>query len=212
MSERSIHARPLVVIGAGGHGKVVADILLAAGEEVTGFLDDVKEPGTQIMGLAVLGSSTEWLSSHLGARVALGIGHNLARERAAAACVDAGAELVAAIHPTAVVSRSARIEQGVVVMALAVINADASIGRGAIINTACVIEHDCVIGPFAHVSPNAALAGACRLGARAHLGISAAMLPGTSIGDDTVVGGGAVVVKGLPAGAVAFGVPARVRT
>lgn len=205
-------AEPVVVLGAGGHGKVVADILLSAGFELSGFLDDGKQPGTIVMGVTVLGSSREWLASHRGGHVALGVGNNVARERAAAACVDAGAELVTAIHPSAVISRSATIEPGVVVMALAVVNAEAIIGRGAIINTASVIEHDCVIGAFAHVSPNAALAGACRIGARGHLGISASMLPGTSIGDDTVVGGGAVVVKSLPANAIAFGVPARVRT
>lgn len=201
----------LVVLGAGGHGKVVADILLSAGEPVAGFLDDSKPAGTMVMGLAVLGSTGEWLASRPGARVALGIGDNAARERAAVACADAGAELVTAIHPSAVVSRSARIEPGVVVMALAVVNADASVGRGTILNTGCIVEHDCVVGSFAHVSPNAALAGTCRLGARAHLGIGAAMLPGTSIGDDTVIGGGAVVVTSLPARVVAFGVPARVR-
>lgn len=201
--------RPLVVVGAGGHGKVVADILLAAGETVDGFLDDdERATGTTVLGLPVLGTRN-WLRD--GVRVALGVGNNATRERVARACVDAGAELVTAIHPRAVVARSARLEEGVVVMALAVINPDAVIRRGAIINTASVIEHDCEIGEFAHVSPNAALAGACKVGARAQLGIGASMLPGTTIGDDTIVGGGSVVTKQLPAGIVAMGAPARVR-
>jgi sugar O-acyltransferase (sialic acid O-acetyltransferase NeuD family) len=206
-----VTTRPLVVVGAGGHGKVVADILLAAGETVTGFLDDdERASGTRVLGLPVLGTRT-WLASSPGARVALGVGSNTARARVAAACIDAGAELVTAKHPRAVIAPSARIEEGAVVMALVVINADAVIRRGAIINTAAVIEHDCEVGAFAHVSPNAALAGACKVGARAHVGIGAVMLPRTSVGDDTIVGGGAVVTSSLPASVVAIGTPARIR-
>jgi sugar O-acyltransferase (sialic acid O-acetyltransferase NeuD family) len=202
-------APPLVVFGAGGHGKVVADILLAGGEPVLGFVDDGAPMGSIVLGLPVLGPLA-WLEEHR-ARVALGIGVNALRARIAAACLDRGATLVTAIHPRAVVSPSAEVGEGAVVMALAVINPSATIERGAIVNTAAVIEHDCVIGAFAHVSPGAALGGACRIGASSHLGIGATMLPGTSIGDGTVVGGGAVVTRSLGANVVAIGVPARVR-
>ncbi len=201
---------PLVVVGAGGHGKVVADILLAAGERVTGFLDDdARATGTRVLDLPVLGTR-EWLASAPGARVALGVGNNSTRERVARACLDAGAVLVTAVHPRAVVSASARLEDGVVVMALCVLNPDAIVRQGAILNTAAVIEHDCEIGAFAHVSPKAALAGACKVGARAHIGIGATLLPGMTVGDDAVVGGGAVVTKHVPAGVVVVGAPARI--
>lgn len=198
---------PLVVFGAGGHGKVVADILLASALPVAGFVDHRREVGATVFGLPVLGGPS-WLSENR-ARVALGIGDNRSRAKIVEECEAAHAVLVSAIHPRAVVSPSARVDAGAVVMALAVINADAVVERGAIVNTAAVVEHDCVVGAFAHVSPNAAMAGGCRLGAFAQLGIGASMLPGTSVGEGTVVGGGALVAVDLPGHQVARGVPAR---
>lgn len=200
--------QPLVVIGAGGHGKVVADILLASGLTVDGFLDDGRPVGESVLGLPVLGP-LDWLREH-PASVALGVGHNDARARVAEQARQYGAELVTAVHPRAVVSPFSVLDEGVVVMALAVVQPHASVGRGAILNTACVVEHDCRVGAFAHVSPNAAMAGGCQLGDRAHLGIGAAMLPGTSVGFGSIVGGGAVVCRSIPEGVVAVGVPARV--
>lgn len=200
---------PLVIIGAGGHGKVVADIFLARGERVTGFLDDTKPSGAKVLGLPILGTLA-WLDTNV-ARVALGVGDNATRARIADSCVAAGAELVAAVHPRAVVAPSARVEAGAVIMALAVANADAIIERGAIVNTGAIVEHDCVVGRFAHVSPGAVMGGGCRVGAFAHLGIGGAMLPGTSIGDSSIVGGGALVAKDIPTRIVATGVPARAR-
>lgn len=199
----------LVVFGAGGHGKVVADILLCAGRAVAGFVDDTRPLGEFVLGLPVLGG-VDWLKAHPH-RVALGVGDNRARQRIALAVVGHGSHLETAIHPRATISRSAFVGAGAVVMANAVVNPDARIERGAIVNTGAIIEHDCLVGAFAHVSPGAALAGACRVGELAHLGVGAAMLPQTSIGDGTVVGGGAVVARDLPSGVVATGVPARVR-
>ncbi|AKV01163.1 4-amino-6-deoxy-N-Acetyl-D-hexosaminyl-(Lipid carrier) acetyltrasferase [Labilithrix luteola] len=199
---------PLVVLGAGGHGKVVADIVLATGATILGFLDDRVAPGSRILGLPVLGP-LEWLTTN-PARVALGVGDNLARARAADVIQAAGASLATAIHPRAVVSPFARIEEGTVVMALAVVNPDAIVQRGAILNTASVVEHDCRVGAFAHISPNGALAGGCHVGAQVHLGIGASMLPGTRVGDRSIIGGGALVARNLPPDVVASGVPARV--
>lgn len=199
---------PIVVFGAGGHGKVVADLLLAQEAPLAGFLDDARPPGTLVLGLPVLGTAA-WLREHPGARVALGIGDNAARADVAAACKEAGAELVIAVHPRAVVAGSARIGEGSVVMALAVINPDANIERGAILNTGCIVEHDCEIGEFAHVSPNAVMGGGCRIGALAHVGIGATMLPGTTVGERAIVGGGAVVSRDVARGDIVKGVPAR---
>lgn len=197
----------IVVYGAGGHGKVVADILLARGDDVVGFVDDGVPDGSTVLGLPVLGGA-EWLRSASKIGVALGVGSNAGRQRIAAALKH---PVITAVHPSAVIARSARIGDGAIVMANAAVNADAVVGAGAIVNTGAVIEHDCVLGDYAHVSPNAALGGAARLGKRSHLGLGAVILPGIAVGDDTVVGAGAVVARALGDGVVAMGVPARVK-
>jgi sugar O-acyltransferase (sialic acid O-acetyltransferase NeuD family) len=199
----------LVVLGAGGHGKVVADILLALGEPVAGFVDDGRPIGSNVLDLPVLGP-LEWLATR-ACRVELGIGDNPTRAWLARRCLELGCEIVVAIHPRAVVAGSARVERGAVVMAGAIVNPSAVIGQGAIVNTGAVIEHDCVLGEFSHVSPNAALGGGCVVGELAHVGIGATMLPLTSVGARTIVGGGALVACDLPEGVIAVGVPARVR-
>jgi len=203
-------ALPVVVYGAGGHAKVVCDVLLCAGRVVLGLIDDdVKRHGTTVLGLPVLGASS-WLDPAKHA-VALAIGDNAVRGKVYEACVARGLAIVTAVHPRAVVARSATLGAGTVVMALAVVNPDAVVGRGVIVNSAAVVEHDVLVGDFAHLSPNAAMGGAARLGARAHLGIGASVLPGVTVGDDAIVGGGAVVARDVPSSVVAYGVPARAR-
>lgn len=198
----------IVVVGAGGHGIVVADALLECGEHVLGFLDDHLPAATRSLDLPVLGPIT-WLQNH-DARVALGIGTNEHRARAAKLCRDFGRELVAVVHPRASVAKSAVISDGAVVLALAVVNANAQIETGAIINSGAVIEHDCSVGEFAHVSPNATMSGNCHVAALAQLGAGAVMIPGTRVGRNSLVGAGAAVTCDLPPDVVAVGVPARV--
>ncbi len=199
---------PIVVLGAGGHGKVVADILLAAKRRVVGFLDAKTPAGTLVLGLPVLGDD-DWLADNRGA-VALGIGDNATRERVALRLVERGVSLVTAIHPSAVVAVSARVADGVVIAALAAVNPEATVHRGVIVNTGAVVEHDCSVGAFAHLATNATTGGGCTIGRMALLGSGATMLPGRSIGDSTVIGSGSVVTRNILDGAVARGIPARV--
>ncbi len=200
----------LVVFGAGGHSRVVADLAICAGFEVLGFVDESMPLGQLILGRAVLGKAS-WLKGR-GQElvVALGIGDNRTRAASFQACQDAGVACPPLIHPRASVSASATIGEGTVVMAGAVVNAEAALGRGVIVNSGAVVEHECPVGDFAHLSPNATLGGRARLEAYVHLGLCACVLPGCVVGEGTVVGAGAVVHRSLPAGVTAVGVPAKV--
>lgn len=198
----------LVVVGAGGHGKVVCDVLLSMGLVVDGFVDDGKPIGERVLGLPVLGN-TAWLDDN-PASIALGIGDNVRRRLLAERFVKTGSALVTGIHASATIAPSATVGPGAIVMARAVVNPDARIEDGAIINTAAVVEHDCFIGSYAHLSPSSALGGAVTIGAEAHVGLGAVVLPGMTVGAGSVVGAGAVVNKTVPERVVVRGVPARV--
>ncbi len=202
----------VLVFGASGHGKVVADIVLAAGNELLGFADDnLERQASGLWGLPVLGWDAAEKCQWNGGRpaVALGIGDNRARERVFERVLGSGFKLMAAVHPSAVVASRSRIGAGAVVMALATVNPDADVGDGAILNTGCVVEHDCRIGKFAHLSPNVALGGGVRVGDRVHLGLGAVVLPLVQIGADARVGAGGVVVRDVEGGSTVVGVPAR---
>lgn len=203
---------PLLVLGAGGHGKVVADAARSAGWTLAGFLDDAPHlDGTEIWGLGVfaLARLRKDQSGLLSAAVALGVGDNAARERAHARLLAEGFRVVSVVHATAAVSPSAVLGEGTVVMANASINPDARLGRGCIVNTGAVVEHDCRLGDFVHLSPNAALGGTVTIGARTHLGLGSVVLPGTSIGRDVRVGAGAAVIRDAGDSLTLVGVPAR---
>jgi sugar O-acyltransferase (sialic acid O-acetyltransferase NeuD family) len=145
-----------------------------------------------------------------GIGVALGIGDNRARQKVADLCRRSGFAIVTAVHPSAVLSPSARIGVGTVVMPLAVVNADARLGSGVIINTGAVIEHDCVVDDYSHIAPNAVLGGRACVGAFSLLGLGAVVCPGGNVGPRSIIGAGAVVARDIPDDAVAMGVPARV--
>jgi sugar O-acyltransferase (sialic acid O-acetyltransferase NeuD family) len=202
----------LLIWGASGHGKVVAEVARSSGFTILGFLDDDSTRwGATWQGAVVLGGAA-WLRSQThAAAVVIAIGDNRKRERVQRDVERLGVELPSPCHPAAVVSSTCRVGPGTVVCPLAVINPDAEVGRGVIINTGAVIEHDCRVADFAHVSPNATLGGGVHIGLRTHVGLGASVLPGIHIGDDAVVGAGAVVTRPVDRGAVVLGVPARSR-
>jgi len=207
-----ISTRKLVIFGASGHGKVVADIGQSVGFSSILFVDDSRsKAGSAFYGHSVM-SWEQFLDRHLACSemvVALGIGDNRNRERCFNRVIAAGFELVTLIHSSAVVAPSARLGLGTVVMATAVVNADARVGDGAILNTGSVVEHDNRIGRFVHLSPKVALGGDAHVGDRTHLGLGAVVLPGRRVGTDARVGAGAAVIRPVPDGLTVAGVPAR---
>ncbi|MCE9589556.1 MAG: NeuD/PglB/VioB family sugar acetyltransferase [Planctomycetes bacterium] len=199
---------PLVIYGAGGHGRVVADAARAQGWRVVGFLDDLAPAGTAVGESNVL-SATQVRDAR--AAVIVGIGDNKTRERIQLRLVSEGWRVITVIHPTAWISPSVAPGSGAFVGAGAIVQAGAAIGEGAIVNTRAVIEHHCVVGEFAHVAPGAALGGAATIGRGTLVGMQAAVLPIVRVGAGATVGAGAVVTKDVGAGITVVGVPARVR-
>lgn len=199
-----------VVYGAGGHGKVIAEALAVSGQKIEGFIDD-KVSGCSVLDLPVY-TAADWLRSHPGASVALGIGDNAARELAAVRIQEAGCTILTVAHPSAVIARSARIKEGAAIMPTAVLNPDCEIGEGAIINTGAIVEHDARVGRFSHLSPNSTVGGGAQIGAYVHIGIGASVLPLKRVGARCVIGAGSVVISDIPEEQTAYGIPAKVHS
>lgn len=203
--------KKLAVLGASGHGKVVADTAQCCGWDLVEFFDDAWPARTNNGSWSVVGDSAAMLArfqDYDGVIVA--IGNNAVRCMKLVALIDAAAPVVSLIHPMAFVSRYASIGPGSVVFAAAVVNADAKIGFGAILNTGCSVDHDCLLGEAIHISPGARLAGAVSVGDQSWIGIGASVKQLVSIGREVVVGSGASVVSDVPGGVVVVGVPAKV--
>ena len=206
----------VVIIGAGGHGKVVLDILRAASNSKIrpiGFLDaDQSLFGTRIHDLPVLGPihHISKLKSQRVSGALVAIGDNRARLSYAKYLSDEGIELISAIHPRAMVSPTARIGRNVVICAGSIVCTDAQIADSVILNTACVVDHECEVGQGAHICPSAALAGRVSIGAGAFVGLGAKVIQCRTVGEYATIGAGAVVIDDIPDNSTAVGVPARI--
>lgn len=202
----------VLLFGAGGHAKVVAEMARALGLQVVGFLDDDEaRDGSPFFGAAVIGWSRFAADGRdfAGVPVALAVGDNAARARAFDRVRGVARLSAALVHPSAWVSPTAVLGAGTVVSAAAVVNADAVVGLGVIVNTGAVVEHDVRVGDFAHLCPNSAVCGGGRIGDRALIGTGASVLPGRTVGAEARVGAGGVVATDVAGGATVVGVPAR---
>jgi len=201
----------VVLFGAGGHGKVAMDCCrsiypsadIVVGDDGAGIQD------TEFCGCRVIGGRATVTADFRGWSCHVAIGANRMRGALFELFRLAGLVPLTLTHQSAIVSASAEIGAGTLVMPRVVVNAGALIGEDCILNTGAIIEHDCVIGDHVHISPGAVLGGGVRVGSYAHVGLGAVILPGAVIGEDAVVGAGAVVLKRVEAGAKVVGVPAR---
>lgn len=208
---------PVVGLGAGGHAKVMIDILRLAGDfEILGLLDaELSLVGTCVNDVPVLGND-EMLPELIdrGVRHAFiavaSTGASPVRRRLFELARSSGFRLVSAVHPSAVVAPSAVLGEGVVIAAGAIVNACARLGLNVIVNTGAVVEHDCLLGDHVHVATAAALAGAVVVGDETHIGVGARIRQCCRIGSRVTVGAGAVVVRDIVDDVVVAGVPARV--
>jgi sugar O-acyltransferase (sialic acid O-acetyltransferase NeuD family) len=200
----------LVVIGAGGHAKVVVATLQAAGLEISEIVDDNPELwGKRLFGIPVTGPVSSLVHGASNAKECRGIiavGDNEVRRRLAR---TRNLDWITVVHPSATVHDSVVLGRGSIVCAGAVIQPDAVIGAHVIVNTSASIDHDARIGDFSHIAPAACLAGGAAIGDRVLISMGARILPGIAVGQDAVVGAGAVVVRDVRPGSLAIGVPAR---
>jgi UDP-N-acetylbacillosamine N-acetyltransferase len=198
--------KKIAIYGASGHGKVVADVAMACGYEIAFFVDDDASK-LEFYGHKVYRFGA--VQNMVNISFALGLGSNHARAEKFFMLKKFGFGVTLLVHPTAIISPTASLQEGAVVMPSVVINANANIEQGVILNSSCVIEHDCIIREFAHISPLVGLAGGVNVGKLAHVGIGAKVIQGIKIGADSIVGAGAIVVGDIGEKVLAVGVPAK---
>jgi sugar O-acyltransferase (sialic acid O-acetyltransferase NeuD family) len=213
-SESDCTRASVLIVGAGGQGRIVADILLS-GQKTSaltpiGFVDDREERNGAVLGLPILGT-VEQIRSIPHDAIVVAIGDNHLRQRITLELEAAGERLVTATHPWTSIAADVVIGAGAMISAGAVITPGGRIGRGVLVNTNASIDHETQVDDFAHVSAGATVGANAAIGARTLIGLAAAVMSGCHVGADCVVGAGALVHRDLPDNVVAVGVPARIR-
>jgi len=199
----------LLIIGAGGHGRVVADIAIKMNKwQQIAFIDDDKTVKSS-MGINIIGKSDDVFQYISSYDIFIAIGNNDIRERIHNRLKTAGASIPILIHPSVVTGERVEIGQGTVVMAGVVINCCSRIGKGCIINTASTIDHDNIIEDYVHISPGAHLAGTVKIGKGTWLGIGSIVSNNLNIADNCIIGAGAVVINDITEAGTYVGVPAK---
>lgn len=212
MSQKPEPKRPLVLLGAGGHARVLLSTLLLTGARVVGFADPDESRG-QVLGISRLGRDEAVLERDPNEILLVNgvgsVGSSASRIRVHEYFRTRGYTFASVIHPSAIIAPEGELSGGVQIMAGAILQTGCVIQEGCIINTGARLDHDCIIGAHAHIAPAAVLSGDVRVGARAHVGAGATVIQGVRIGEGSIVGAGAVVLRDVPAGSTVVGVPAR---
>lgn len=206
---RAAVPEPIVIVGAGGHGRELFDAATASGWEVVGFVDDgeVRLDRLERLGVPLLGG-TDWLAAHPG-RYAIGVGTSTIRRRLRDRLDGAGCRSATVRHPGAIVGPDVRLGDGVVLYDRCTITTNVTIGDHTHLNVGCAVQHDSTVGAFVQFSPGVFVNGDCEIGDDVFLGTGAIVTRGCSVGPGARVGAGAVVLADVAAGATVVGVPAR---
>lgn len=205
----------IVLIGGGGHCKVVISILKKIDKfEIVGIVDNYKSESF-ISGIKIIGTDDDlrdiYKSGIHNALITVGsIKDNTKRYRLFNMAREIGYEFPVIISPKAVVDESVRIDEGTVIMPGSIINIDSSIGKNCIINTGAIIEHDCRIGNHCHIAPCVHISGSVKVGELSFIGIGATLIQGIKIGKNVTIGAGSVVIKDIPDNVIALGNPAKI--
>lgn len=200
--------KEVVLIGYSGHAYVAAEILLAAGL-TPAYYCEREEKKLNPYNLRFLGTEQESISSLKTYKCFIAIGENQIRRKIADFLTQHNVILTNAVHPSAIVSTTASIDQGVMIGAGTIINAQAVIGQGVICNTACIVEHECRVGSFVHIAPGAVLCGDVTIGDNSFIGANSVIRQGVRIGRNVTVGAGAVVLADVPDNTVTIGNPSK---
>jgi|SRR5690554_3112702 len=199
----------LLIIGAGGHGKVVADIALRLNRWKSIYFLDDDESKKSLMGIKVIGKTVDVYRYTNDHDIFIGIGNNEKRAEIQAKLEANGVSLPVLIHPNTVIGKDVQFGEGTIVMAGVLINCCSVIGKGCIINTGSIIDHDNAIDDYVHISPGVRLAGMVRVGERSWLGIGSIVINNKCITSNCIIGAGAVVVQDIKEPGTYTGVPAK---
>ena len=207
--------KPYIVLGAGGHAKVLVDILQEKGQEILAICDaDFLKEGTKLLGVSVYGSE-EFIFRQKPERIFLvnglgSIGNGIARTDLFLRFKQQGYSFATIVSPHACVSRNAGIDEGTCVFQGAIIQAGSRIGRNVIVNTRASVDHDCIIADHCHIAPGVTLSGNVTIGEGAHIGCGATIIQGIRVGRRSLVAAGSVVVRNVEEETTVMGIPARV--
>ena len=208
--------KPLFVIGSSGHASTVLEAIELKGEyRVLGLLDSFEPKGREKHGYPLIGAAeeaAELAKAYACTSFFIAIGDNWKRWEMASKLMKSmpGIEFANAVHPSVLISKTARVACGCFLMAGAIICANARIGEGCIVNTGSTVNHDCKLADYSSLSAGVHLGGACAIGIRSSVGLGSTVREKRVIGRDTVIGAGAVVLDDMPDEVVAYGVPAKV--
>lgn len=209
------NSKPVIIIGAGDHAKVLLDILLEQEVTVIGLTDKSISKETCVYGVSVIGDDSEILkykTNEIELINGIGsVGNTSLRRKVFVSLKEKGYVFKSVIHPSVIISKRAKIGEGTQLLAGSVVNTEAEIGDNTIINTKTSIDHGCVIGKHCHIAPGCSFSGCVKVGEGTHIGTGTSIIQGINIGKNVLIGAGSVVISDICDNEKAFGVPARVR-